>query len=71
MLTTQNKHFISTSGIPSVNRIDLKALTLVGPTITRPVLDPLAVLRLDNRLCGLFLTLLMVMLNLKFFKKEN
>ena len=45
-----DRNFISTSGIPLVNRIDLQALTFVGPTITRPVLDPLAVLRLDNRL---------------------
>ena len=33
-----------------MNRIDLPALTLVGPTGTSPVLDPLAVLRHDNRL---------------------
>ena len=42
--------FISTSGIPSVNRIDLQDLTLGGPggpTVTRPVL---AVLSLNNRL---------------------
>ena len=43
--------FISTSGVPSVNRTDLQALILVGPTDTSPVLDPLAVLLLDNRLC--------------------
>ena len=30
---------------------DLLALTLVGPTATGPVLDPLAVLLLDNQLC--------------------
>ena len=36
--------------ISSVNRIDLQALNLVGPNITGPVLDPLAVLRLNNRL---------------------
>ena len=42
--------FISTSGIPSVNGIDLQALTLVGPTVTRPVLDPLAVMHLNNQL---------------------
>ena len=42
--------FILTSGIPSVNRIDLQALTSLGPTVTRPVLDPLAVLSLDNQL---------------------
>ena len=33
-----------------MNRIYLQALTLVGHTGTRPVLDPLAVLLLDNRL---------------------
>ena len=43
--------FILTSGTPPVNRIDLRALTLVGPTVTRLVLDPLAVISLDNRLC--------------------
>ena len=36
--------------LASVNRIDLRALTLVGPTVTRPVQDPLAILSLDNRL---------------------
>ena len=35
---------------PSVNRIDLQALPLVGPTVTRPAHDPLAVLSLDNLL---------------------
>ena len=39
---------ISTSGVPSVNRTDLQALTLAGPTVIRPVQDPLAVLSLDN-----------------------
>ena len=33
------------------NRKDLQALTLVGPTRENPVLDPLAVLHLDNWLC--------------------
>ena len=33
-----------------MNRIDLQALTLVGLTATRPVLDPLAIIHLDNRL---------------------
>ena len=33
-----------------VNKRDLLAYTLVGPTVTRPVLNPLAVLLLDNRL---------------------
>ena len=31
---------ILTSGKPSVNKIDLQALTLAGPTDTRPVPDP-------------------------------
>ena len=30
--------------------MDLQGLTLVGPTATRPVPDPLAVLSLNNRL---------------------
>ena len=33
---------------PSVNRKDLSALTLVGLTWDNPVLDPLALLHLDN-----------------------
>ena len=33
---------------PSVNRKDLRALTLVGPTRYNPILDPLAVLHLIN-----------------------
>ena len=32
------------------NKTDLLALTLVGPTRNNPVLDPLAVLQLDNQL---------------------
>ena len=32
--------FILTSGIPSVKRIDLQALTLAGPSVTRPVPEP-------------------------------
>ena len=39
--------FISTSESSLVNKRDLQALTLVGPTVTRPVQDPLAVLILD------------------------
>ena len=42
--------FILASGIPLMNRIDLLALTLVGPAETSPVPDPLAVLHLDNQL---------------------
>ena len=34
--------------LTSGNKIDLRALTLVGPTGTSPVLDPLAVQHLDN-----------------------
>ena len=39
-----------TSGVPSVNRTDLQALTLAGPTDTSLELDSLAVLCLDNQL---------------------
>ena len=39
-----------TSGVPSKNRINLQALTSAGPTGTNPVLEPLAVLHLDNQL---------------------
>ena len=35
----------------SVNQVNGGYLTLVGPTRDNPVLDPLAVLDLDNRLC--------------------
>ena len=42
--------FILTSGEPSVNKIDLQALNLAGPTATRLVPDPLAVLGLENQL---------------------
>ena len=40
-----------------MNRKDLQALTLVGPTRNNPVLDPLAVLHLDNQLFMLFQSL--------------
>ena len=40
----------STLREPSVNRKDLRALTLVGPTRDNPVLDPLVVIHLDNQL---------------------
>ena len=33
-----------------LRQIYLQALTLVGPTVTRPVLDPLAVINIDNQL---------------------
>ena len=46
----KQEFFISNSGVASMNRIDAWALTLVGPTGTSPVLDPLAVLCLNNRL---------------------
>ena len=51
-LISQNPNSIlfQFQGVTSVKRINLWALTLVGPTGTRPVLDPLAVLQLDNRL---------------------
>ena len=38
----------STSGEHSVNRKELRALTLVGPIRDNPILDPLAVLHLHN-----------------------
>ena len=41
-----------------VNRKDLQALTLVRPTQKNLVLDPLAVLHLDNRLYNLDVLLL-------------
>ena len=41
--------FILTSVVPSVNRIDIRALTLVGPPGASPILDRLAVLHLHNR----------------------
>ena len=41
--------FLSTSGEPSVNRIDLRALTFVGPLWHKPVMEPLAVHLLKNR----------------------
>ena len=44
--------FISTSGEPSVKRIDL---TLAGPTVTRLVQKTLAVLSLDNQLYILYI----------------
>ena len=44
------KCFILTSGVPSVNNTDLRALTLVGPTGKSQVLDPLAVICFNNRL---------------------
>ena len=40
--------FFSTSGEPSLNRKDLQALTLVRPTRDNPVLDPIAVIHLNN-----------------------
>ena len=34
----------------SLKKIDLQAYTLVGPTVTRPVQDPIAVVLLENQL---------------------
>ena len=48
--TGLKKAFILTSGEPSVNRIDLRALNLVGPIGNQPVLSLLAVHHLDNQL---------------------
>ena len=50
LITKFKSDFLSTSGEPSVNRIDLRALTLVGPLWHKPALDPLAVHILENRL---------------------
>ena len=47
--------FISTLREPSVNRKDLQALTLLGPTRDNPEPDPLAVLHLNNQLWMLIL----------------
>ena len=43
-------HLILTLGVPSVNRPDLQALLLAGPTVTRLVPDPLTELSLENHL---------------------
>ena len=50
IISNKFSDFLSTSGEPSVNRIDLPALTLAGPTWHKPVLGPLAVRHLENRL---------------------
>ena len=42
--------FISQFKEPLVNRKDLQALTLVGPTRDNLVFDPVAVLHLDKKL---------------------
>ena len=46
--------FILTLREPSVNRKDLRTLTLVGPPRDNPKSDPLAVIHLDNRLLTCF-----------------
>ena len=54
MCTWEDTHahlFMFTSGELSLNRVDLRALTLVGPMGHKPVLSPLAVHHLENRLC--------------------
>ena len=62
---------ILTSGEPSLNRIDLQTLTLVGPTGNVPVLDPLAALQIDNQLFMLqFLTLPFRIIFLDIFKPK-
>ena len=50
IITVNQDDLFQTLWEPSVNRKYLQALTLVGPTWSKPVLDPLAVLHLDNRL---------------------
>ena len=44
-----HRYLFSTLKEPSVNRKYLQALTLVGPTRGNMVLNPLAVIHLDNR----------------------
>ena len=55
-LLLQLWQLILTSKLPSMNETDIRALTLVGPTGKSLVLDPLTVLRLNNRLYMLQLT---------------
>ena len=55
-LLLQLWQLILTSKLPSMNETDIRALTLVGPTGKSLVLDPLTVLRLNNRLYMLRLT---------------
>ena len=43
-----------------MNRIDLRALTLAGPTGTNPVLDPLAVLRCTTMILLKILNLILL-----------
>ena len=50
LYSVKTKSTISTLKGPSVNRKDLQALNLVGPTWNNPVLDPLALLHPDNQL---------------------
>ena len=51
-----------------MNRTDLQALTLAGPTVTRPVQDPLAVLSLDKQL---FIIFQAASIPNKFFFKQD
>ena len=46
----ESSDFILDSGIPPLNRIDLQALTLVGPTGTRLLLDLLAIFHYKDHL---------------------
>ena len=43
IISNKCSDFLSTSGEPSVKRIDLQALTLAGPLRHKSVPDPLAV----------------------------
>ena len=43
--------FIFTPGNLLVNKTDYKPYAFVGPTVTGPVQDPLAVTHLNNRIC--------------------
>ena len=51
IISNKCSDFLPTSGEPSVNRIDLQALTLSEPLWHKQVPDPLAVQLSENRLC--------------------
>ena len=67
-VATWQPRIISTSGEPLVNRLDLPALTLVGPTRHKLVLDPLAIHLLENRL---YIITLLWMLDLQCPNKRS
>ena len=49
-LSTSVLSFPNGGIISEQNRLTLTSMTVAGPTVKRPVPDPLAVLSLDNRL---------------------